>query len=126
MHYTAKIVSEEEQKKLFGKPHLHFYQGFVNEPRVDWLNILGKNFGQPVVLIRPAWKNIIVLLADGSISDGKRFLDYESESDLEFVLSDIFKEAQNDEYEVFESYAPGPKCPSEVWDAVREWVSENY
>lgn len=67
MHYTAKIVSEEEQKKLFGKPHLHFYLGFVNEPRVDWWNILEKNFGQPVVLVRPAWKNIIVLLADGSI-----------------------------------------------------------
>ena len=70
---------------------------------------------------------IIVSLADGSIAaDDKRLLDYNSESDLKSVLSDIFKEADNDEYEVFESYAPGPKCPGSVWDTIVEWVHEFY
>lgn len=125
MNYTAKIVSKEEQKKLFGKC-LHFRQGFVNEPRIDWWNILELNFGQPIVLVRPAWDNIIVLLADGSIVGEKRILDYRSVSDLEYVLSDIFREAENDEYEVFESYAPGVNCPNEVWNAVVKWIYEKY
>ena len=79
MNYTAKIVSKEEQKKLFGKC-LHFHQGFVNEPRIDWWNILELNFGQPIVLVRPAWDNIIVLLADGS-------------GNASVLLSDVFANA---------------------------------
>lgn len=130
MHYTAEIVSKGKQKMLFGKC-LHFYQGFVNEPRIDWWNILEQYFGQPVVSVRqsgrPSWDEIIVLLADGSIAtDGKCLLDYDSETDLESVLSDIFREAENDEYEMFESYMPGPKCSNDVWTAVVNWVREAY
>lgn len=77
-------------------------------------------------MVRPAWDNIIVLLADGSIVGEKRILDYRSVSDLEYVLSDIFREAENDEYEVFESYAPGVNCPNEVWNAVVKWIYEKY
>lgn len=126
MQYTTKTISKDEQIKLFGRP-LRFSYEFVDEQRIDWWNILDRHFGQPVVMVRPAGNQIIVSLADGSIAaDDKRLLDYNSESDLKSVLSDIFKEADNDEYEVFESYAPGPKCPGSVWDTIVEWVHEFY
>ena len=126
MQYTTKTISKDEQIKLFGRP-LRFSYEFVDEQRIDWWNILDRHFGQPVVMVRPAGNQIIVSLADGSIAaDYKRLLDYNSESDLKSVLSDIFKEADNDEYEVFESYAPGPKCPGSVWDTIVEWVHEFY
>lgn len=126
MQYTTKNISKDEQIKLFGRP-LRFSYEFVDEQRIDWWNILDRHFGQPVVMVRPAGNQIIVSLADGSIAaDDKRLLDYNSESDLKSVLSDIFKEADNDEYEVFESYAPGPKCSGSVWDTIVEWVHEFY
>ena len=126
MQYTTKTISKDEQIKLFGR-QLRLSHEFVDEQRIDWWNILDRHFGQPVVMVRPAGDQIIVSLADGSIAaDDKRLLDYNSESDLKSVLSDIFKEADNDEYEVFESYAPGPKCPGSVWDAIVEWVHEFY
>lgn len=126
MQYTTKTISKDEQIKLFGRP-LRFSHEFVDEQRIDWWNILDRHFGQPVVMVRPAGDQIIVSLADGSIAaDDKRLLDYNSESDLKSVLSDIFKEADNDEYEVFESYAPGPKCSGSVWDTIVEWVHEFY
>lgn len=126
MQYTTKTISKDEQIKLFGRP-LRFSYEFVDEQRIDWWNILDRHFEQPVVMVRPAGNQIIVSLADGSIAaDDKRLLDYNSESDLKSVLSDIFKEADNDEYEVFESYAPGPKCPGSVWDTIVEWVHEFY
>ena len=126
MQYTTKTISKDEQIKLFGRP-LRFSYEFVDEQRIDWWNILDRHFGQPVVMVRPAGDQIIVSLADGSIAaDDKRLLDYNSESDLKSVLSDIFKEADNDEYEVFESYAPGPKCSGSVWDTIVEWVHEFY
>ena len=126
MQYTTKTISKDEQIKLFGRP-LRFSHEFVDEQRIDWWNILDRHLGQPVVMVRPAGDQIIVSLADGSIAaDDKRLLDYNSESDLKSVLSDIFKEADNDEYEVFESYAPGPKCPGSVWDTIVEWVHEFY
>jgi hypothetical protein len=126
MQYTTKTISKDEQIKLFGRP-LRFSYEFVDEQRIDWWNILDRHFGQPVVMVRPAGNQIIVSLADGSIAaDDKRLLDYNSESDLKSVLSDIFKEADNDEYEVFESYAPGPKCSGSVWDTIVEWVHEFY
>lgn len=126
MQYTTKTISKDEQIKLFGRP-LRFSHEFVDEQRIDWWNILDRHFGQPVVMVRPAGDQIIVSLADGSIAaDDKRLLDYNSESDLKSVLSDIFKEADNDEYEVFESYAPGPKCSGFVWDTIVEWVHEFY
>jgi hypothetical protein len=126
MQYTTKTISKDEQIKLFGR-QLRFSHKFVDEQRIDWWNILDRHFGQPVVMVRPAGDQIIVSLADGSIAaDDKRLLDYNSESDLKSVLSDIFKEADNDEYEVFESYAPGPKCPGSVWDTIVEWVHEFY
>lgn len=126
MQYTTKTISKDEQIKLFGRP-LRFSYEFVDEQRIDWWNILDRHFEQPVVMVRPAGNQIIVSLADGSIAaDDKRLLDYNSESDLKSVLSDIFKEADNDEYEVFESYAPGPKCSGSVWDTIVEWVHEFY
>ena len=57
-------------------------------------------------------------------SNGKVVLDYDTAEAIESVLSDIFVEAENDEYEVFESYEAA--CTKKVWESVKEWVHKNY
>ena len=65
------------------------------------------------------------MLAKGWIkSDGKVVLDYDTAEAIENVLSDIFAEAENDEYEVFDSYEAA--CTKKEWESVKEWVHKNY
>lgn len=122
------ILSKDDQMKIFGKT-LSFRDGFVNEPKLDWWNILEEHFHRPIISVRQSgresWDEIFVFMAQGWIStDGIRILDYDNEHDLEKVLMDIFCEAENDEYEVFEQYKGN--CSKKVWDNVAKWVHSVY
>lgn len=127
--YETIILSEEDQKKIFGKT-LTFKNGFVDEPKLDWWNLLETYWVQPLVSIRPSgresWNEIIAIFAKGFINrDNTRVLDYGyNTEDYKAVLSSIFAEADNDEYEVFENYAGA--CSKKVWKEVEKWVHETY
>lgn len=78
--YETIILSEEDQKKIFGKT-LTFKNGFVDEPKLDWWNLLETYWVQPLVSIRPSgresWNEIIAIFAKGFINrDNTRVLDY--------------------------------------------------
>lgn len=127
-HYEVLIMSKEDQKNVLGT-ELTFRDGFVSNKQLDWWRKIEDYCGQPVVSVRPSgrdgWHEIIILLAKGWIkSDGKVVLDYGSAEAIENVLSDIFAEAENDEYEVFDSYEA--LCSKKEWESVKEWVHKNY
>lgn len=127
-HYEVFIMSREDQKNVLGT-ELTFQNGFVSNEQLDWWGKLEDYCGQPVVSVRPSgrdgWHEIIILLAKGWIkSDGKVVLDYDTAEAIENVLSDIFAEAENDEYEVFDSYEA--VCTKKEWESVKEWVHKNY
>lgn len=121
--YTALILNEEDQKSIIGK-RLTFSDGFVNGPKVDWWNTLQTYYNMPLVSVRPSgresWNEIICIFAKGWIQNNKVVLDYSDESEIKDVLMDIFQEADNDEYEVFDYYMAS--CSSEVWEHVTDWV----
>lgn len=125
--YDTFILSKDEQKRLFGKV-LEFNNGFVSEPRIDWWNILEDYLCQPVVSVRPSgresWNEIIVMCAKGFIKNSIAYLDYNTLDDFQTVLTDIFNESENDEYEVFESYKG--TCSKKLWKQVEAWVHEEY
>ena len=125
--YDTVILSKDEQKKLFGK-ELEFNNGFVSEPRIDWWNILEDYLCQPVVSVRPSgresWNEIIVMCAKGFIKNSIAYLNYNTLEDFQTVLTDIFNEAENDEYEVFESY--NGTCSKKLWKQVEDWVHKIY
>ena len=127
--YETIILSEKDQKKIFGKT-LTFKNGFVDEPKLDWWNILETYWVQPLVSIRPSgresWNEIIAIFAKGFINrNDTRVLDYGSNiEDYKTVLSSIFAEADNDEYEVFENYTGS--CSKKIWKEVEKWVHETY
>lgn len=124
--YDAVILSDKEQLYLFGKK-LSFKNGFVAEDRIDWWSILEDYLQRPVVSVRPSgresWNEIIVLCAKGFFKNSLVYLDYDNLEDYKTVLSDIFSEADNDEYEVFTYYRG---CYPEIWKQVEEWVHEVY
>ena len=125
--YDVIILSKEEQKKLFGRP-LKFKNGFVDEPRIDWWNIIESYFCQPVVSIRPSgresWNEILIIFANGFIKNDIRYLDYNTVEEFITVLTDIFMEADNDEYEVFSRYKG--TCSRNIWNQVDKWVHETF
>lgn len=124
--YDAVILSDTEQMHLFGKK-LSFRNGFIAEDRIDWWAILEDYLQRPVVSVRPSgresWNEIIVLCAKGFLKDSLTYLDYDNLDDYKTVLSDIFSEADNDEYEVFTYYRG---CYPKIWKQVEEWVCEVY
>ena len=108
-NYECYIISNSDVAKLSGKP-VDFNDGFItnryDDP--DWHNILEAHIGKPIVSIRntdrESWNEILVLCANGYLTNEGTpvlcgTLDY-----LKSVLQDIFVEADNDEYEVFECY----------------------
>ena len=107
--YDCYIFSNVEVAALCGKP-VEFEKGFMTNKakNPDWLNILERHIGKPIVSIRntdrESWKEILVLCANGHLTDDGTpvlcgTLDY-----LKVVLADIFMEADNDEYEVFDCF----------------------
>ena len=90
----------------------------------DFWNGIEVMLNRPIVSIRPSgrdgWDEVLVLLAKGYLEGEKRVLDYQTQDELETVLTDIFRECTNDEYEVFWHYRS--TCPDEVWKAIDEWV----
>ena len=97
---------------------------FICQPLTGGANYLNK----PIVSVRPSgrenWNEIIILCAKGYIADDKSVLYYEKFEDIISVLHDIFIEADNDEYEVFECYTS--TCKTSVWSEVEKWVYETY
>lgn len=106
--YDCYILSNNEVEHICGKP-VEFHKGFMTgnvAGTPDWLNMLQKHIGQPIVSIREVnrelWNEVLVLCSDGYLVEDKPVIrgtiDY-----IEDVLNDIFMEAENDEYEVFDS-----------------------
>lgn len=128
-HYDAIILNKDDQIRIFGKCLEFNHDGFVDEPRLDWWGILEEHFNKPVVSVKrfgaESWNEIIVLMAEGHVYKGNRHvLYYGSAEKIESVLRDIFTEAENDEYEVFENYTA--VCSKEEWDRVVKWIHETY
>lgn len=125
--YEIVILDGIDQKKIFGKK-LSFRNGFVNEPIIDYHNVLESYLCQPVVSVRQSGRDscdeIIVVLAKGWIKNGKVVLDYDNAEDIKDVLTDIFTECENDEYEVFDFYES--TCSKKVWASVKRWVHDTY
>lgn len=128
--YNARIINKDEIRKIFNMNRdFVFSNGFAAENRIDWWGILEKYLNEPVISVRPSgrtgWNEIIILTANGYIKpDGSCVLDYKTKDELTTVLTDIFAEADNDEYEVFEQYLA--TCSDEVWNEVNKWVHETY
>lgn len=128
-HYDAIILNKDDQIRIFGKCLEFNHDGFVDEPRLDWWGILEEDLEKPVVSVKrfgaESWNEIIVLVAQGWIREDKqRVLNYGTAAKIESVLKDIFTEAENDEYEVFEYYTAA--CSKEEWDRVVKWVHDTY
>jgi hypothetical protein len=127
MKYNAVVMSNETAEKIIGGK-VEFSNGFFSNQRVDWWGALEKHIGLPVVSVRPSgresWNEIIILCANGTVGDEFDTLDYQTAEELENILHDIFTEADNDEYEVFEQYRA--TCSDEVWKEVTDWVHEVY
>ena len=89
---------------------------------------LEKYLKEPIVSVRPSgrdsWDEIIVLTANGYIDDDKIVLDYKTADEIIEVLSDIFMEADNDEYEVFEHYSA--TCSNQEWQKVNQYIHEKF
>lgn len=127
--YEALILNKDEQMRIFGKCLEFNHDGYVDEPRLDWWGILEEHFNKPVVSVKrfgaESRNEIIVLMAEGHTYKGNQHvLYYGSAEKIESVLKDIFAEAENDEYEVFEHYTAA--CSKEEWESVKEWVHKNY
>ena len=126
-NYDAIIMDNSKVKEIIGTD-IQFKNGFVYMPTVDWWGKLEKYLNKPIVSVRPSgrenWNEIIILCAKGYIADDKSVLYYEKFEDIISVLHDIFIEADNDEYEVFECYTS--TCKASVWSEVEKWVHETY
>ena len=126
-NYNAIIMSQNTIKNILGE-ELVFHNGFVSNKEIDWWGKLEIYLNKPIVSIRPSgresWEEVIILYANGYIQGNYRILDYQTEEELTSVLYDIFCEAENDEYEVFESYQS--TCKKSVWDDVKKWVQRVY
>lgn len=107
--YECYIIGNDEVTRLCGKP-VNFEKGFMTNKigNPDWLNILQKHIGKPVVSIRnvdrESWKEVLVLCANGHLIDDDTPVLCGTMDYLKTVLQDIFTEAENDEYEVFDCF----------------------
>lgn len=105
--YNCIILTQTEVKKLCGK-EIEFVDGFpvtYHCDLPDYWNILEGYIKLPVVSIQPGARDdeVFVLCAQGRVENGKAIL----EGDYDYITScllDIFREADNDECEVFDCY----------------------
>lgn len=127
MQYDLVIMQQREVEKVLGE-RIEFLDGFVRNQKVDWWGELEKYLGKIIVSVRPSgrpgWDEVLIVCAKGTIKNNKHILDYPTVEEIKDVLHDIFCEAENDEYEVFESYSA--TCPKMEWKKVEEWVKETY
>lgn len=133
MKYKCYIISLNEVGKIIGCP-MKFKNGFVDENceemrRIDYFNLLQEAIGRPIVSIRPSgrerWDEILVLCAKGKVLEGGEcILDYKKEEELKRVLTDIFAEHSEDQYDVFDFYSA--TCRKKTWESVTHWVYETF
>lgn len=125
-NYDVTIMSNEEFAKITGQQP-DFKDGFIAND-CDWWGALEKYLNRPVISIRPSeresWHEVLILTTDGGVLQNgtaiKGNIKY-----VERVLSDIFMEADNDEYEVFCNYV-FPDLSAEELAELKEWLYENY
>lgn len=125
-NYDVTIISNDEFAKITGQQP-DFKDGFIVND-CDWWGALEKYLNKPVISIRPSgresWHEVLILTTDGGVLQNgtgiKGNIEY-----VKRVLSDIFMEAENDEYEVFCNYV-FPDLSAEELAELKEWLYENY
>lgn len=121
------IITEQEFKEIVGS-EAHFHDGFIDMPHTDWWGKLEEHLQVPVISVRQdrriGWQEIFVIITDGYLKNNIRHLNGELD-EIKEILQDIFMEAENDEYEVFDCFAFDNLSESEV-EELRDWLYENY
>lgn len=125
-NYDVTIISNEEFAKITGQQP-DFKDGFIVND-CDWWEALEKYLNRPVISVRPSgresWHEVLILTTDGRVLQNgtsiKGNIKY-----VERVLSDIFMEAENDEYEFFHNYVFPDLSANELAE-LKEWLYENY
>lgn len=125
-NYDVTIMSNDEFGKITGQQP-DFKDGFIAND-CDWWGALEKYLNKPVISIRPSgresWHEILILTTDGEVLQ----TDTAIKGNIEYVkrvLSDIFMEIEDDEYEVFHDYV-FPDLSAEELAELKEWLYENY
>lgn len=125
-NYDVTIMSNEEFAKITGQQPV-FKDGFIAND-CDWWGALEKYLNRPVISIRPSgrecWREVLILTTDGEVLQTDTAIKGNIKY-VERVLSDIFMEAENDEYEVFCNYV-FPDLSAEELVELKEWLYENY
>lgn len=119
-------MSNDEFGKITGQQP-DFKDGFIAND-CDWWGALEKYLNKPVISIRPSgresWHEVLILTTDGEVLQ----TDTAIKGNIEYVkrvLSDIFMEIEDDEYEVFHDYV-FPDLSAEELAELKEWLYENY
>lgn len=125
-NYDVTIMSNDEFGKITGQQP-DFKDGFIAND-CDWWGALEKYLNKPVISIRPSgresWHEVLILTTDGEVLQ----TDTAIKGNIEYVkrvLSDIFMEIEDDEYEVFHDYV-FPDLSAEELAELKEWLYENY
>lgn len=125
-NYDVTIISNEEFAKITGQQP-DFKDGFIVND-CDWWGALEKHLNRPIISVRPSgresWHEVLILTTNGRVLQNgtsiKGNIKY-----VKRVLSDIFMEAENDEYEVFHNYVFPDLSVNELAE-LKEWLYENY
>lgn len=125
-NYDVTIMSNDEFGKITGQQP-DFKDGFIAND-CDWWGALEKCLNRPVISVRPSgresWHEVLILTTDGEVLQ----TDTAIKGNIEYVkrvLSDIFMEIEDDEYEVFHDYV-FPDLSANELEKLKEWLYENY
>ncbi len=101
------LITEKEFEQIVAAKPI-FQNGFCHMPKVDWWGKLEEYLLVPVISVRKdlrtSWKELFIITADVYLKNNIRHLKGSLE-EIKDILQEIFMEADNDEYEVFDSYA---------------------
>lgn len=124
--YMAYVMSYEEFKEVVGENPSFSEDGFLSNT-TDWWGDLEKYLDVPVVSVRPSgrtcWNEVIILTAAGKV--GKKNAINGDLAICKDIMIDIFREADNDQYEVFDQYK-FPDLKKEDRKKLRNWVHKTY